>query len=90
MTPADLHLDAACPTCPPVSGARGKIRMVDFASGLWSCHWPWGSIRMHQFSELAPVPAPDPARYPHRCPHCGAAAYVGAVPAAVDCSRRCR
>ena len=27
--------------------------------------------------------------YPHKCPQCGAPAYTGCVPAALDCSRGC-
>lgn len=32
---------------------------------------------------------PDRSHYPHDCPRCGEPAYVGCVPAAVDCSARC-
>ena len=31
----------------------------------------------------------DAQRYPDICPRCGAPAYVGAVPSAVDCSAKC-
>lgn len=32
----------------------------------------------------------DKSRYPHSCTFCGAPAYIGATPASLDCSNKCR
>lgn len=32
----------------------------------------------------------DLSHYPHKCPRCASPAYLGVVPAALDCSKGCR
>lgn len=36
------------------------------------------------------APVVDRSRFPHACPRCGQPAYVGATPAALDCSAGCK
>lgn len=52
-------------------------------------HWvwvPWDFVSM----TLARLACPNDSRFPHTCTFCGAPAYIGAVPAALDCSKKCR
>ena len=48
----------------------------------------WGRGTAVRVLRVAPAPTRDP-RFPHDCPRCGAPAYVGVVPAALDCTRGC-
>lgn len=49
---------------------------------VWVCISDLGSL-------VSLKPTKDP-NFPHTCTFCGAPAYIGAVPAALDCSKKCR
>lgn len=96
--PSSLHFGSNCPC------GIGTVTGVDHERGVVTARTElavWGAFvqhleHRHTFAEVATMlrqakwAGVDRKHWPHECVRCGAPAYVGAVPAAVDCSEGCR
>ena len=87
MTAASLTFGQNCPC--GVGTVTGVSERHVYAGQLLAAH-------MHTHAEIETLLRKqrnawaDRKHWPHECPRCGAPAYVGAVPAAVDCRGGCK
>ncbi len=98
MTPS-LSYGQPCPcgigTVTGVMDGRVTAKHVVMLAAAPNFYVPQGILHSHTFAEVATMLRKakwrevDRKHWPHECPRCRAPAYVGAVPAALDCSDRC-
>lgn len=83
--PGKLHVFWDCPdkSCKPFFGV---VQSIDAEKAFWTCTRDNGTEKRHEFPVYRTV---DRSHYPDSCPKCREPAYVGATPAAIDCSAGC-